>query len=153
MTRHKKMQKGGGAMVPNFGAPYNAADIYPNGNYYPYNPNVEQWPDQSNAIFAQRGGKKKSRKQLNKIYKKQRGGGITDFVTTLLPLEVVNIGRSIPAGLGHMYDRFNGSLSSASSMVYPTQQPLVSPVNASSSMNPPDILSMYNNNNNQVSRI
>jgi hypothetical protein len=154
--RYKKTMRGGSYGLPSvFGSPYNAAELLPKGNYYPYNPNVEQWPEQSNGIFRGGRGTGAGRRRTKKgkhLSKKQKGGGITEFVTTLLPEEVVNIGRSFPAGLGHMYDKFNGALSLPSSMVYPTQQPYVTQTAASAnrSMSPPDILNMYNTSNGQV---
>ena len=152
-----------------FGVPYNAADLHPKGNMYAYNSNVEQWPDQSNSIlngpmFNMNGGRKrkyskgkkskrKSKKYMKTYGKKQRGGGLSEFVTALLPQEIVTIGRSIPAGFGHMYDRFNGATPSASSMVYPTNQPLVPKVAIENITPPADIVGIYNQKNNFVSGI
>jgi hypothetical protein len=166
MHRTKKMRGGGGcnAMPPAgataFGAPYNATDMVPKGNYYSYNSNVEQWPAQSNAIlngpmFKMHGGRRrKGRKGKKTRYgKKQRGGGITEFVTALLPQEVVSIGRALPASLGHMYDKFNGATPSASSMVYPTDQPLVKQIYADAGTAPTDISRIYNQKNLLVSGI
>ncbi len=171
MHRTKKMRGGGGcnAMPPSgtiptaVGVPYNAADLLPKGNYYSYNSNVEQWPDQSNAIlngpmFKMHGGRRrKSRKgrkgKKTRYGRKQRGGGITEFVTALLPQEFVSIGRSLPAGIGHMYDKFNGATPSASSMVYPTDQPLVKQIYADAGTAPTDISRIYNQKNLLVSGI
>jgi hypothetical protein len=198
--RSKKMRGGSAGMsrimgMPSMfgmpsgvGMPYNAADLTPKGNYYAYNPNVEQWPDQSNSMIGGRGRKtkyaktkyaktkyakkgktkyaktkyaKKGKTKYGKTKygktkygkKGQRGGGITEFVTTLLPEEIVSIGRSLPAGLGHMYDRFNGSTPSASSMVYPTDQPLVQKTSTDIGTPPSDIVKIYNQKNNLVSGI
>lgn len=146
-----KKMRGGNCLSPLIGTPYNAASEQPAGNFYAYNQKVEAWPQQSNAIFDMKGGKKKRGK-------KQKGGG---FLSTLLPDEIVNIGRSIPATLGQMYDRFDGSISPASTHVYPTDQPLAVSSTQRSLIGPPgfyampqtDLLKMYNNNNNIVSRI
>jgi hypothetical protein len=143
------LKHGGSAnLSPLIGSPYNAGEAEPQGNYYAYNRRVEPWPATTNMI----GGKNKGKGKKN-----LRGGGFSEFVSSVLPLEMVNIGRSIPAGLGHMYDRFNGSLSSPSSMVFPTQQPLASVVSGSDTTNrmmtPPDLTKMYIENNNAVSRI
>lgn len=148
---HKKMR--GGYAVPLFGAPYNAAALNPQGNYYPYNPNVEQWPEQSNAMLG--GGRKNKGKRMRSGKRmRMKGGGITDFVTSLFPQEIVNITRSVPAGLGHMYDKFNGTTSSASSMVYPTQQPNVISSSTSGEMiRPSNINKFYSDSNNLVSKI
>ncbi len=53
------------------------------------------------------------------------GGGLSSFISSILPDEIVNIGRSVPSSLGHLADKFNGTISSPSSLVYPTQQPHV----------------------------
>lgn len=144
-----------GGNWPLIGSPYNAADAQPSGNYLAYNPKVEDWPQQSNAILEDRqmmgmmragGGRKKGKKH-------QRGGGFSAFVNALLPDDLVDVGRSIPSAAGHMYDRFNGAISSPSSMVYPTQQPLVPTVSTETMMRPPDIMKMYNTNNNAVSKL
>lgn len=146
-TRQRRVRMCGGTSHL-MGAPYNAGDAQPQGNYYAYNSKVEAWPQQSNAGVSQNGGKKRGRKML-------RGGGFNEFIDTLLPQDVVNFGRSLPAAAGHMYDRFNGALSSASSMVYPTQQPLaaLASPDAGRMMKPADMLKMYNNNNNLVAKI
>jgi hypothetical protein len=148
--------RGGSNMSPFIGSPYNATHAEPQGNYYAYNQKVEAWPVPSNPQFSMGGGRKRSKRRG----RKQRGGGISEVMNSVFPLEMVNIGRSIPASIGHMYDRFNGSLSSPSSLVYPTQQPLASTssgdnIMASTSrmMTPPDLSKMYINNNNAVSRI
>ena len=98
-------------------------------------------------------GKKSKKYGKTKYGKRQRGGGISEFITTLLPQEIVTIGRSLPAGVGHMYDRFNGATPSASSMVYPTSQPLVPKVAVESITPPADIVGIYNSKNNMVSGI
>ncbi len=165
--RSKKMRGGGcNAAVPSaFGVPYNAADLHPKGNMYAYNPNVQQWPDQSNSIFNSpmfnmNGGRKrkyskgkKSKGKSKKYGKKQRGGGFSEFITTLVPQEIVTMSRAIPASIGHMYDRFNGATPSASSMVYPTNQPLVPKIQIENITPPADIVGIYNQKNNLVSKI
>jgi hypothetical protein len=165
-SSHKQMR--GGFAVPLFGAPYNAASLNPQGNYYPYNPYVEQWPSQSNAMLG--GGKKRNGMRMRSGQKgmrsgqkgmrsgqkgmRMKGGGITEFVTSLFPQEILNISRSVPAGLGHMYDKFNGTASSASSMVYPTQQPnVISNAMRSDMIKPSNINKFYENSNNLVSKI
>ena len=78
------------------------------------------------------------------------GGGVSSFVSSILPDEIVNIGRSIPASLGHMVDKFNGTISMPSSLVYPTQQPHVyqgSGSTAAPQMPPIDIMSEFNKAN------
>ena len=141
--KHTKKMRGGSScgMRPLIGSPYNAADVSPSGNYLPYNPKVEAWPEQSNAIFNMQGGKNK---------KRQKGGG---FLSTLLPDELINVGRSIPSSIGQMYDRFNGAESTASSYVYPTNQQYAKFATVQNMLPKTDLLKMYNNNNNIVSRI
>ena len=152
---HTRRMRGGSNMWPLIGSPYNATLAQPQGNYYAYNPKVEAWPAPSNPQF---GGRRKSRSKHSRRHRgrKQRGGGISNVINSIFPLEMVNIGRSIPAGIGHMYDRFNGANSSPSSMVYPTQQPLASVssgTGANRMMTPPDLTRMYIDNNNAVSKI
>ena len=142
--KHKRSRHMYGGNAPLMGSPYNAADLHPQGNYHAYNTKVEAWPQQSNAIAGGRGRKGKRR---------LHGGGFSTFVTALLPEEVVNIGRSVPAAAGHMYDKFNGSLSPASTHVYPTQQPLIPQALSEQLMKPPDIMKMYTSNNNLVSKL
>lgn len=154
--RSVRRMRGGNTMWPLIGAPYNAAEATPAGNHLAYNPKVEAWPQQSNAIlddrammgFVRAGGGKKGGK-------KQRGGGLNQFISAIVPDDLLNIGRSIPAAAGHMYDKFNGSLSSPSSLVYPTQQPLaaLASPDASRMMKPADLQEMYNINNNRISKI
>ena len=124
------------------GSSYNVAA--PGGNHYAYNMNVKALPIDSNAPFGkgQQGGKNKKNKQ--------RGGGISSFISGILPDEVMNIGRSFPAAVGHFADKFNGVISTPSSMVYPTQQPLVPNVNATNVLNPVDIQAIYRNANRSV---
>ena len=162
---HTRRMRGGSGMSPLIGSPYNATHAEPQGNYYAYNPKVEAWPAPSNPQFSMGGGRKsrrgrKSKRSSKHRGKKQRGGGISEVMSSVFPLEMINIGRSIPAGLGHMYDRFNGSLSSPSSLVQPTQQPLASTSSSADilrgtnrMMTPPDLTKMYIANNNAVSRI
>ena len=161
-TKRIKRQRGGSGYGHGpavlVGAPYDAAAANPHGNYYAYNERVEAWPVPSNSQFGgrRRKSKSKSKNKQSKYKKQQRGGGISEFITTLLPEELVNIGRAVPASVGHMYDRFNGSLSSPSSLVYPTQQPLAhvsTGASTSRMMTPPDLVKFYNTNNNNVSRI
>jgi hypothetical protein len=142
----KKMSGGDSDSI--IGLPYNAGDLVPQGNHLPFNPNVIDTPQPSNNMT---GGQKRYRKN-------QRGGGM---FSTFFPDEAVNFTRYVPATLGQMYDRFNGATSTASSFVYPTDQPLaaasvatgVAAATAKGLMPPSDLLKMYNNNNNLVSRI
>ena len=152
---------GGQGMMPFVGAPYNAADKIPAGNYLALSkvglpsgfPNP---PEPSNGLF--KGGKKlKSRKNKHKHSKhkhskhsKQRGG---NFFTNIVPEDAVSIFRSVPAAAGHFMDRFNGLISSPSSLVYPTQQPLaLKTINAgvTPSIRPADIKQIYGAANNSV---
>ena len=152
------------AVLPSaVGVPYSAADLSPRGSYYAYNPNVEQWPSPSNGNFIMNGGRRrrtrygKKSKKGKKTGKKQRGGSFSENIskmfTTLVPEEIVNITRSLPASVGHMYDKYNGATPSASSMVYPTEQPLVHKIYTDVGSPPSDIGKIYNVNSALVSRI
>ena len=126
--------------VRSLGNSYNAGVAgLPSGNHYAYNTNVKAAPMPSNpqAHLQLGGGRRKCRckgkckcknknKNKNKDkHRSQRGGGISSFISTILPEELVNMGRSVPSAFGHLADKFNGDLSHPSSMVYPTQQPHV----------------------------
>ena len=80
---------------------------------------------------------------------KMRGGGLSSFISTILPDEIVNIGRSVPAAVGHMADKFNGVISSGSSQVYPTQQPNIyqPPTSGAMATSPIDIMGAFNRAN------
>ena len=134
------------------GNPYNAAvNGTPSGNHHPYNPYVKDPPIQSNPQQglpkgSQQGGKKH----------KQSGGG---FLTKLMPEELVNVGRSVPAAFGNLADKFKGDIPHPSSKVYPTEQPHVySSEDRGNLINPDtisidDITNIYNNANNEISGI
>ena len=117
------------------GDSYNAGVAgLPSGNHYAYNSNVKAAPIPSNHI-AQIGGRnykcncknkgKNKSKHIHHYLKKQHGGNVGSFISKILPEEIVNVGRSVPAAFGHLADKFNGELSHPSSMVYPTDQPYV----------------------------
>ena len=80
-------------------------------------------------------------------------------MSNILPEELVNVGRSVPAAFGHLSDKFNGELSHPSSRVYPTEQPLVDDGNNRGALINPNTMSMsdirniYNEQNNTVSGI
>ena len=158
-TKRKHIKKIRGGNAPFIGSRYNAADAAPNGNYLAYNPKVVPLPEQSNAILNDRqmmgfaraggGGSKRGRKS-----KKMRGGSLSlgAFATSILPDDVVNLSRAIPAGLGNMYNNYTGLSPLPSSYVYPTQQPVIPNV-SQPTMSPPDIMGIYNTANNQVSNM
>jgi hypothetical protein len=97
--------------------------------------------------------KRSSSKRSTSKSKKMRGGGLSSIVSSIVPDEIVNFGRAIPAAAGHFMDKFNGNISSASSMVYPTQQPLIPQVNSGNAISPPDLKNIYNIANRAVSEI
>jgi hypothetical protein len=74
-----------------------------------------------------------------------RGGGLSAYMSTLFPDDAVNAVRSVPAAFGHLSDKFNGLISSPSSMVYPTEQPMVQQTQDMKVITPPDIKAIYNN--------
>jgi len=147
-SRRSRM-RGGNTMSPFIGAPYNAAAPHPTGNYLKFNSEVENLPEQSNVILNDRGMQGPVRAGGGR---KQRGGGMSNFISTILPDEAVNIGRSIPAAFTRAYNNFSGVSHLPSSYVYPTQQPPTIDI-LSPKMSPPDILGMYNTANTQVARI
>ena len=176
-TRHTKRRtkkyarrmRGGSGMRPFIGAPYNAAAAHPQGNYYTYNTGVKAAPDQSNALLGgggrhkrsghkrsghKRSGHKRSRgkRSRGKRSGSMRGGGLSQFMSSIIPEEALNVGRSVPSAIGHAYDKFTGVLSTPSSMVYPTQQPLVGAQDEGISRMPPptNIMKLYENVNNTV---
>ena len=168
-TRHTKRRtrrmRGGSGMRPFIGAPYNAAAAHPQGNYYRYNTDVKAAPDQSNALLAG-GGRRRGKRSRGKRsghkrsgHKRRgmrsgsmRGGGLSQFMSSIIPEEALNVGRSVPSAIGHAYDKFTGVLSTPSSMVYPTQQPLVYAQDEGISRMPPptNIMKLYENVNNTV---
>jgi hypothetical protein len=86
-----------------------------------------------------------------------KGGGLSSFMSSLLPDEVVNAGRAIPAAFEQLTDKFNGVLSPASYQVYPTQQPLAmsagNNMSGSTPSAPTNINAIYNNAVSTVSGI
>ena len=137
------MMHGGGSPPPWIGSPYYATDSNPSGNYLPLSDNgvpsgLPVPPVNSNPQFGGRG------KRSGSKGKKQYGGGLSEFMSTILPDDIVNLGRSIPAAIGHTMDRFNGLIPSASSHVYPTQQPIINQTQpATGAIKPPDINGAY----------
>jgi len=130
--------------LANMGAPYNVgAAGLPTGNHLPLNANVIDPPIPSNSQF---GGKGKGRG-------KQRGGGMSSFISGILPNELVNIGRSVPAAVGHLADKFNGEIPSHSSRVFPTQQPHVIDIDRNVSISPVNMSEIYNAANAEVTAI
>jgi hypothetical protein len=129
---------------------------FPVGNHYAPSPDGVPSGPLDPAIRAGPvyiGGKNKNNKN-NKNNKRMRGGAMfSDFITALVPDELINIGRSIPASFGHLSDKFQGVNSSPSSQVYPTQQPLVQAVKPTTSMGMPDIIGSYNSANSAVASI
>ena len=124
------------------GPSYNVgASNAPSGNHYAYNSRVESRPEPSNP---QTGGRRKRKGS------RQRGGGISSFISGIVPDEIMNLSRSVPAGFGHFSDKFNGLISTPSSMVYPTQQPLVGAVDTSTMVKPVNIKGVYDAANSAV---
>ena len=152
--KYARRMRGGNGMRPFVGAPYNAGDAHPQGNYYAYNENVKAAPDQSNALLEDRSmmGLVRAGGGRGKRSGSMRGGGLSHFMSSILPEEAINVGRSVPSAIGHAYDKFTGVLSTPSSMVYPTQQPLVGAQDEGISRMPPptNIMKLYETANNTV---
>ena len=80
--------------------------------------------------------------------KGMRGGGLSMFMSSLLPDDVINVGRSVPSAFEQLSDKFNGLISPASYQVYPTNQPLAMATSSTHSgavpMPPTNINAIYN---------
>jgi len=154
----RRMRMRGGSTPALIGSAYDAGSAapMPSGNHYapsPYGVPSGGVDPAMRAGPVYNGGNKKIYNKNNKN-KRMRGGGMfSDFVTAIVPDELINIGRSIPASLGHLSDKFQGVNSSPSSQVYPTQQPLVQAVKPPTPIGMPDILSSYNSANSAVATI
>ena len=72
-----------------------------------------------------------------------RGGGLSAFMSTIFPDDAVNAVRSVPAAFGHLSDKFNGLISSPSSLVYPTEQPYARELQDTKIITPPNIRAIY----------
>jgi hypothetical protein len=104
------------------------------------------WP-WSKSKKGKKGGKRSGRRsgrRSSKRSRSMRGGGLSAFMSTIFPDDAVNAVRSVPAAFGHLSDKFNGLISSPSSMVYPTQQPFVQQIQDPKIITPPDIKAIYN---------
>ena len=123
--------------------------------------NVIDPPVSSNSQFGGNGkgngkrkgksnGKSNSKINGKGIKNKQRGGGVSSFISGILPDEIVNIGRSVPAAFGHMSDKFNGVISLPSSHVYPTQQQHVIELDRNQVISPVNIKEIYDAANAEV---
>jgi len=102
------------------------------------------WPWSKSKKGSKLGRSKRGRSKRGSN-KNMRGGGLSAYMSTLLPDDTVNAFRSVPAAFGHLSDKFNGLISSPSSLVYPTQQPLVQQMQDMKVITPPDIKAIYNN--------
>ena len=135
--------------------PYDAGAEFPNGTYVPLSkigiPSGVPIPQPSNSLFG--GGNKSKHMRKIKGKRKQRGGSISTFLSSILPDEITNFGRVVPSTAGQFMDKLNGVNSSPSSQVYPTQQPLVAMPNTRSTISPPNITSIYNRSNDSVAAL
>ena len=136
----------------------------PSGGMYPPEPSNPQF---SGGGRRRRSSKKRSTKKSSKRSKKSkrtkkrkgmrsrgsrrkgmRGGGLSMFMSSLLPDDVVNVGRSVPSAFEQLSDKFNGLISPASYQVYPTNQPLAMATSSTHSavpIAPTNINAIYNN--------
>lgn len=162
MRRTRRNMRGGFEPAP--GGPYFAGSSapFPGGTYLPvssvgvpagaFDPAVPEGPY---PVQGQAGGKHHLGKRSGHM-KRMHGGGLSSFISSILPDEIVNIGRSVPSSLGHLADKFNGTISSPSSLVYPTQQPHVYQGSSGAmapQMAPIDIQSAFNRANMSVGSI
>ena len=136
----------------------------PSGGMYPPEPSNPQF---SGGGRRRRSSKKRSTKKSSKRSKKSkrtkkrkgmrsrgsrrkgmRGGGLSMFMSSHLPDDVVNVGRSVPSAFEQLSDKFNGLISPASYQVYPTNQPLAMATSSTHSavpIAPTNINAIYNN--------
>lgn len=160
--RRMRMRGGNSTLMPAAidplqGSAYDAGSAapMPSGNHYApssYGISVGGVDPAMRAGAVYNGGN--HNKNKNNKNKRMRGGGMfSDFLTAVVPDELINIGRSIPASFEHLSDKFQGVNSSPSSQVYPTQQPLVQAVKPSSAIGMPDIIGSYNSANSAVAAI
>ena len=154
---------------PQVGSPYDATstsnaptgnflslskDGIPSGALYPPEPSNPQFSGggrrrtsskKRSSRRSRRGGKKSKR---TKKRKDMRGGGLSMFMSSLLPDDVINVGRSVPSAFEQLSDKFNGLISPASYQVYPTNQPLAMATSSTHSgavpMPPTNINAIYN---------
>ena len=154
---------------PQVGSPYDATSTtnaptgnflslskvgIPSGGMYPPEPSNPQFSGggrrrksskKRSTKKSKRGGKKSKR---TKKRKGMRGGGLSMFMSSLLPDDVINVGRSVPSAFEQLSDKFNGLISPASYQVYPTNQPLAMATSSTHSgavpMPPTNINAIYN---------
>lgn len=145
MRRTRRIMRGGDFLPAPGGAYFAGSPApFPSGTHYRLSPvGVPSGALDPPVPGGQFGGRRRSRG------KGMRGGGLSSFVSTILPDEIVNIGRSLPAAVGHMADKFNGVISSGSSQVYPTQQPNIyqPPSSGAMASRPIDIMGAFNRAN------
>lgn len=162
IRRRRRTMKGGGNNSPFIGAAYSSSGPnVPAANYYepspigipsgspvplPSNPaytNVFTTPAPSMNLI-QNGGRRK-RKGM------QRGGS---FLSSVMPTDILNMTRSVPAAFSRFVNGWAGENSLASNYVYPTDQPLArgETINGMA-LSPPDIMNIYKNADSLVSRI
>ena len=149
MRRTRRIMRGGdyhAAPTPTPGGAYFAGSPapFPSGTHYRLSPvGVPSGALDPSVPGGHIGGGRRGRG------KGMHGGGLSSFISTILPDEIVNIGRSVPAAVGHMADKFNGVISSGSSQVYPTQQPNIyqPPTSGAMATSPIDIMGAFNRAN------
>lgn len=142
---HKRLMRGGSGHSPWVGSPYLATDLKPSGNFLPLSDTygvpagLPVPPINSNPQFG--GRRRRSRRH------KQRGGGFTDsvssYISSIVPDDIMNAGRYVPSAISGLMDRYNGLIPSASSQVYPTQQPLAQQNQPTGSVSAPNIGQSY----------
>ena len=157
---------------PQVGSPYDATSTsnaptgnflslskvgIPSGGMYPPEPSNPQFSGGGRRRKIRRSSKKRSTKKSKRGGKKSkrtkkrkgmRGGGLSMFMSSLLPDDVINVGRSVPSAFEQLSDKFNGLISPASYQVYPTNQPLAMATSSTHSgavpMPPTNINASYN---------
>ena len=151
--RHPRM-KGGSSISPFVGAPYSSSGLnFPPANYYPRNMAGYPIPSASNTFNNKfvGGGSSSSKRKTKKIRRQQKGG---NFFTKMMPNDLVNAVRAVPASFNRFISGWDGRNTLASDYVSPTAQPLAKGERVfGMAMPPPNIMEVYRDADAKVSNI
>jgi hypothetical protein len=168
IRRRRHTIKGGGNNSPFIGAAYSNSGLnVPAANYYAPSPNGipsgSPVPLPSNPAYTnvsmpqpstnliQNGGRRKRKGKGMQRGGMQSGGS---FFTDMIPTDVLNMTRSVPAAFSRFISGWEGENTLASNYVYPTDQPLARGERITGmAVPPPDIMQIYKNADSLVSRI
>jgi len=156
--RHPRM-KGGSSISPFVGAPYSSSGLnFPPANYYPRNMAGYPIPSASNTFNnkfvgggSSGGSASGSKRKTKKIRRQQKGG---NFFTKMMPNDLVNAVRAVPASFNRFISGWDGRNTLASDYVSPTAQPLAKGERVfGMAMPPPNIMEVYRDADATVSNI